>query len=296
MLCENPYVKGTGEAFPCGKCLPCLVRRKKLWTHRLMLESLCHSDNAFVTLTYADEFVPKDLSLDPATFTLWLKRFREKISPQRVRFYGVGEYGDKSARPHYHALLFGYATCLRGRSMYSKTRVNCCSQCDLVRDTWGLGHVGLGSVTPESVGYVVSYIVKNMRRTDDHRLNGRWPEFSRMSLRPGIGYGALDEITQTLMKYNLDDEMLTPTQLGHGKRFRPLGRYLRSKLSDMIAMNPGEYNDEEVLALWDTAKAATPQGGEIRRTYFKNLLMDAAEQRVLNMKTRMKIHKQEKPL
>jgi len=294
MLCEFPYVKGTGEAFPCGKCLPCLVRRKKLWTHRLMLESLTHSANAFVTLTYADEHLPKDLSLDPATLTGFLKRLRSRISPQRIRFYAVGEYGDESQRPHYHALLFGYQSCLRGRSIYSTRRPDCCSSCDRIRDTWGLGYVGLGSVTPESVGYVVGYIVKNMRRTDDWRLKGRWPEFSRMSLRPGIGFGALDELTQTIMRYNLDDEPVTT--LRHGKSRRQLGRYLNRKLEQMLGQEKGVYNDEEVLALWDTAKAATPQGGEIRRNYFKNLLMDASVQRVRNMSARMKIHKSEKPL
>lgn len=291
MLCQEPYVKA-GQAFPCGKCLPCLVRRRKLWTHRLMLESLCHSDNAFVTLTYADDTLPADLSLQPAHLQDFLKRLRSHMEyhyKKRIRFYGVGEYGDKSSRPHYHAILFNYVTCLRGRSVYRKGVTKCCSSCDLIRDLWGYGNVGLGSLTTESAGYTLGYIVKNMRRTDDARLKGRWPEFARMSLRPGLGYGALDEIAKTIIRYNLDDDPI-PTVLRQGKSMKPLGRYLRSKLKDMVnADNEEVAVDEEMQALWEVACSVTPKGGEVRRNLFKNMLIEVGEQRVLNMAARMKI-------
>lgn len=290
MLCADPYVKGTGEAFPCGKCLPCLKRWREVWTHRLMLESLCHSANAFVTLTYAEDTVPKDGSLQPAEFTLFLKRLRERCrqdTGQSFRFYGVGEYGDKTERPHYHVLLFGFQTCLRGQSWYTERRTSCCSRCDLVRDVWGYGHVGLGTVTHQSVRYVCGYMTKNMRNRQDARLKGREPEFSRKSMRPGIGYPALSELTETILEHALDSGKV-PTHLRHGAVKRPLGRYLRGKVADMLQMDKSCV-DEEVSALWDRARAAAPEGGEIRRLVFKNMLIDASEQRIRNMSARMKI-------
>jgi hypothetical protein len=33
---------------------------------------------------------------------------KKKISPLKIRFFHCGEYGDKTRRPHYHALIFGY--------------------------------------------------------------------------------------------------------------------------------------------------------------------------------------------
>lgn len=267
-----------------------------------MMESLCHADNAFVTLTYADDALPVGgsslPSLIPDHLSEFMKRLRSRISPASVRFYGVGEYGDKTERPHYHVLLFGYPTCLRGRSAYSERRVDCCSQCDRVRDAWGYGHVGLGSVTTESVGYTVSYIVKNMRRTDDHRLQGRWPEFARMSLRPGIGFDALWEVADVIMKYGLDKKIGdVPTNVMIGKKQMPYGRYLRRKLRELIGNDPssvrGVFEDEEMLALWEAAKVATPSGGEVRRNLFKNMLLDAGEQRIANMTARLKIFKKE---
>lgn len=288
MNCSDPYVRGTGEAFPCGKCLACLKRWRELWTHRLMLENLCHSASAFVTLTYAEDTLPKDMSLQPAHFELFLKRLREHYARKdgkKIRFYGVGEYGDRTERPHYHVLLFGYQTCLRGGSWYTATQTSCCSQCDRIRDIWGYGHVGLGTVTHQSVRYVCSYMTKNMRHRHDKRLKGREPEFSRKSMRPGIGYPALRELTETILQHALDSGEV-PTHLRHGKIKRPLGRYLRGKVADMLQMEKGGI-DEEVQALWDSACASAPMGGEVRRTLFKNMLIDASEQRILNMKTRM---------
>lgn len=203
-----------------------------------MLETLCHSDNAFVTLTYADDMLPSDLSLDPVILRNFLKRLRARIEPRRIRFYAVGEYGANGSReinPHYHVILFGYPTCLRGRSVYSKLRVNCCSQCDLIRDVWGVGFISLGTVTMQSAGYCCEYITKNMRRTDDARLEGRWPEFARMSLRPGLGYNAMWEPADTLMRYDLEKrDGDVPVGGRIGKRISPYGRYLRQQLRKMV--------------------------------------------------------------
>lgn len=290
MICADPYVKGNGEAFPCGKCLACLKRWREIWTHRLMLENLCHSASAFVTLTYAEDTVPQDGSLRPADFVGFMKRMREHVARkegQKLRFYGVGEYGDKTGRPHYHVLLFGYKSCLGGMSRYGRDAPDCCSQCDLVRDVWGLGHVGLGTVTHQSVRYVCSYMTKNMRHRHDSRLNGREPEFSRKSNRPGIGYPALRELTETILEHELEDGKV-PTHLRHGAVKRPLGRYLRGKVAEWLQMD-NACVDEEVQALWSAACEAAPEGGEVRRNYFKNLLMDASEQKIRNIRSRMSI-------
>lgn len=291
MLCLDPFIKA-GQAFPCGKCLPCIKRRRQLWTHRIMLESLLYSDNAIVTLTYADDMLPENGSLQPADLSSFMKRLRARVFPRKIRFYGVGEYGDQSERPHYHVVLFNHPTCVRGRSFYTATRTSCCSVCDSVRDTWGFGNVLLDKVTTEAAGYICGYITKNMRRTDDARLNGRWPEFARMSLHPGLGFGALDELTQVWMQYGLDESRPdVPTQLRHGGQLKPLGRYLRGKARKMMYGEDAKavMEDTELQALWESACAATPKGGEIRRNYFKNLVIQWSEPRVHQMEVRGKI-------
>lgn len=105
-----------------------------------------------------------------------------------------------------------------------------------------------------------------MTRTDDRRLGGRWPEFARMSLRPGIGRDAMHEVASELMRFNLDTTQGdVPVTLRHGKKHLPLGRYLRGNLRMMIGKEknaPVEAlarNAEEVRQLRSEAfEAGTP--------------------------------------
>jgi len=107
--------------------------------------------------------------------------------------------------------------------------------CELIKQTWGFGNVMLGSLEPKSIAYIAGYITKKMTKKDDPRLEGRLPEFARMSLRPGIGLGMMDELASTLLEHRLDEKMIdVPTSLQHGKNKWPLGRYLRRKLRARI--------------------------------------------------------------
>lgn len=236
MLCRNPFMQGM-HAYPCRQCFPCRLNRRRLWTHRIILESLCHSANAFVTLTYAEDALPAGASLNPSDLRNWLKRFRKRISPSRVRFYAVGEYGDDTQRPHYHAALFGYPGCDCGavNRLRPLSRPANCAHCSLVSSTWSLGLVDVGHLTPESAQYIAGYVVKKMTMRDDPRLAGREPEFARMSLRPGIGLNAMHDVASTILQFNLDSTQAdVPVSLRHGKKELPLGTYLRQQLRTMI--------------------------------------------------------------
>lgn len=160
MLCKQPFVRGL-QAHACGQCMPCRLNRRRLWTHRIMLEAAKHPRNLFVTLTYNDEHHPKGGSLQPRDSELWLKRFRFQLQPQHVRYYLVGEYGDQTWRPHYHAALFGVGI----------------EVAELVNSTWGKGFTQCGPLTLQSAQYIAGYVTKKMNRKEDARLQGRAPEF-----------------------------------------------------------------------------------------------------------------------
>lgn len=106
--------------------------------------------------------------------------------------------------------------------------------------------------------------MKKMTRTDDPRLKGRWPEFSRMSNRPGVGHSAMWEIASTILQYNLQDkEADVPSALRIGKKLMPLGPYLRRSLRLMIGRDPKapqEILDQlsaEMLPLRQAAKSSS---------------------------------------
>lgn len=266
-----------------------------------MLESELYSDNAFVTLTYADH--PTDgppVSLDPKHVQDWMKRLRKAMLPSRLRFYLVGEYGDTTQRPHYHVALFGFPPCSYGRTIRDRKntpRADCCDQCSTLYRTWGHGHIDCGQLTTSSAQYIAGYVLKKMTKRQDPRLNGREPEFARMSNRPGIGHDMMYEVASTLMTFDLElTETDVPVSLRHGSKNLPLGRYLRKKLRTFIGRDekaPYEVHQQqtaEVQALFTDKVLNGPHYS------IKDALVEKGAQTNASVAAREKIFKQKRSI
>lgn len=223
-----------------------------------MMEARLHSDNAFVTLTYAPENVPKGDTLDPTHVQLFLKRLR-RSSPRKLRFFAVGEYDD-NLRPHYHLILFGVPTCEYGGSRYDKRRTYCCEACERIRKVWPLGFSYLGTVEPKSIRYVCGYVVAKMKGLHEQLYGDRYPEFARMSLKPGLGVGALEQVKEEWERLDLERiQVDVPTSLRNAAKRDPLGRYLTHKLRQMVGRDekaPPEVVAAQEAKLWDLRLAA----------------------------------------
>lgn len=205
---------------------------------------MLHEQSVFVTLTYDDDNLPESNELigvlDASHTTNFLKCLRHVAPLGRIRFYLAGEYGDQTQRPHYHLILFNYPRCTWGGTRHFKDiRRGCCPPCDLIRDTWGKGRIELGDVTPESAQYVAGYTLKKMTHMNDPRLQrgNVWlpPEFSRKSLKPGLGAGMMQHIAK-IPFILAAGEIDVPSSLAHGKKIFPLGRYLKGKLREEMAL------------------------------------------------------------
>jgi len=170
-------------------------------------------------MTYSDENLPADGSLNPDHSRDWLKRVRYYMGDRPVRYYLNGEYGDETFRPHYHAVLFGVST-LDTAPM----------------EAWKLGLTHVGELTLQSAQYITGYVTKKMVKHDDPRLGGRHPEYARMSRRPGLGAETMADIANALSDVHGARLVAAagdvPVSLLHGGRSLPLGRYLRSKLRE----------------------------------------------------------------
>lgn len=199
----------------------------------MMLEAAVHPASSFITLTYKPEKEPDGRTLQPSHLQLWLKRIR-KLYSSPLRYYAVGEYGDRTERPHYHVALFGHDP----------------RDSEIVRRTWSDGFSYTGELTLHSAQYIAGYVTKKLTSPDDPRLNGRYPEFARMSLRPGIGAPGLPAVAAALQnKHGWDEIDRTadvPGMLRHGGRTMPLGRYMRLRLRQ--EMNFTELTQSEEAA------------------------------------------------
>lgn len=194
----------------------------------------------FVTLTYSPYFLPRDGNVRPRDLQLFLKRLRHFVAPARVRYYGVGEYGDLSLRPHYHLALYGV------RALDHQHGAPCCCR---ICVAWGQGWVGLDQLNESSAAYIISYVTKRLTRTGDPRLGGRHPEFARMSRKPGLGADAMDVVEKAVTTRAgaayMSREGDVPNVVRFQKGMWPLGRYLRGKLRLNLGLDSGV--PEEVL-------------------------------------------------
>lgn len=158
---------------------------------RLMHEARLHQDNHFVTLTYDDERLPPGGTLRPQDMTLFLKRLRHKHPG--LRYYQCGEYGERTKRPHHHAILFNCQ--FQDLEQISRARdAHALYASKELESTWKQGIVSVGAVTFESAAYCASYVTKKITgpEAEDH-YRGRVPEYATMSRRPGIGRGYLEK-------------------------------------------------------------------------------------------------------
>lgn len=127
------------------------------------------------------------------------KRREKKLNVNYLRYYMCGEYGEKTRRAHYHMCLYGWTP--KDQTYYTtsgskiKSKIFTSKTLDKI---WGKGHCYIGDITFESAAYVARYILKKVNgpRAEQHyeiidgdtgEILKRQPEYTRMSLKPGIG-------------------------------------------------------------------------------------------------------------
>ena len=211
---------------PCGQCIGCRLLRSVMWASRIMHELQCPGlpeiephTGCFITLTYDEENLPNDHSLDKTEFQRFLKRFRKAIYPNKIRYFMCGEYGDNSWRPHYHAIIFGYdfTTGIKYNGNWYERRQqiqisevgNPYYISKFLTHLWGKSKNDpiIAPITWESAAYVARYCTKKVTgdKADQHynRQIIDWneftgeiyelrevdlePEYATMSRKPGIG-------------------------------------------------------------------------------------------------------------
>lgn len=263
MMCVKPIWIGkkTQSAVACGQCMHCRINHRRKWATRMMLESTDHLTSSFVTLTYSPENIPLELLNDaptevlrPRDMTLWLKRFRNEYG--KYRYFAVGEYGTKSQRPHYHAILFG---------------VDPGQNEKLIAETWGLGFTQTYPANEKRMMYVAQYTIKKWNNRKAKDLHLRPPEFSRMSRKPAIGAGSVKAISSSYFTRS-GAKALSVAGLAHTVRIEgkqwPLDRTMKSKILLELGV-PSNVKVLNTIPDGDIDKARA-QEKKLKRHYNKN--------------------------
>lgn len=250
---------------------------------RQTLESWTHEHNSFVTLTYDRANIPGNWSLEPRTLQLFIKSLREAVRPNRIRYYAVGEYGEKNNRPHYHISLFGLSgnNSVHGEPVakyeYSSRTGRLETVGGIIHDVWGRGRVDVAEFTHLTAQYCAGYVVKKLK---DRKNGNEWnvPEFARMSTRPGLGREATKVLAKQLVGNNeaLRDRDV-PAQLRIGARKIPLGRFLLRYLREDVGFSDDyakRFKDKvswdksiEMQAMFDNASDV----GSFKKAYLQDI-------------------------
>lgn len=156
------------------------------WTFRLMKQSEISTSAIFLTLTYNDEHVPK--TLIKTDYQLFLKRLRKTIPNSTIKYYACGEYGAKTSRPHYHAIMFNLPQ-------------NWVTNPNLILDVWGKGNIFIAPCNIATIKYVTKYIMK-----------GKFEQLANNVTFPGFSLS-----TFSLMSKQIGSNYLTPQMVKHHK-------------------------------------------------------------------------------
>ena len=193
---------------PCGQCTGCRIDRSKAWALRCMQELRAHDKSCFLTLTYDQDHLPDNGSLDHSHFQKFFKRLRQHVSPLKPRYFMCGEYGSLRGRPHFHAIVFGID--FDDKTVWRKSGSGLVLyRSPSLEQLWPFGHSSIGDVTWESAAYVARYCMKKTTGamasfvyTDSETGEIFKPEYARMSLKPGIGASFYENYTSDIYPHD----------------------------------------------------------------------------------------------
>lgn len=266
MKCLHPYFdKKNGREFNCGRCHACRVNITSQWTLRCMFEfdKWKKKGASFLTLTYDDEHLPKDLGLHKEDLQKFFKRLRinlvreygthfdeekqKEVPNVEILYRACGEYGETETvyftkdspvplgRPHYHAVVFGLD------DLNDKHR-------EILVKSWPLSDPymfdkrkpngnGMEPLCREDIAYVCGYVQKKLNgKIGEETYGKRLPPFSLSSQKLGLDFALQNKDKISRLGYvSLNGHKLA------------IPRYFREKLqinqSDLIKLDVIKDND-----------------------------------------------------
>lgn len=221
MACSRPFqknVNGKTVKIPCGWCMACRIDKRNEWADRIMFECIGRR-NTFITLTYDDEHLPANGSLEQYELKKFNERFRillkRKYNYKDWKYFYTGEYGDSFGRPHYHGILMG---------------IDSFKFADDLEREWGKGRIRAEPAQSGAIRYVLKYIEKQQHKEKAKELyddNGIERPFAVMS--KGIGRKWLEEHREEIESLN---------GYKYKGSIRPLPQYYRNLMRIGEESNP----------------------------------------------------------
>ena len=193
---------------PCGQCINCLQSKGNSWSLRLNLEYKYLTPHEkkhsyFLTMTLSDDYINEDKSL---LIRRYLERIRKHLG-HSCRHWFISEYGSKTQRFHYHGLIFNFPNH------------------KLLLSLWKYGHIVIKPLSPRRIGYVCTYVNKNLKNSNALIEDPRYKQ--KIWCSPGLGKAVVNDknVTSTLRVNGSPSPFMKNTS----NRLVAIPRYLRQK-------------------------------------------------------------------
>lgn len=205
-MCTNPitiYVKketGLEEVtVKCGKCPTCQRERAQQWAIKLINEAKYHKKACFITLTFDNKILLNKNSkaykyganpsfvfhIDNSKeyFKKFIKRLRKKYNDKSITFFHVGEYGEKTHRPHHHAIIYGINFDEDRKEMQKSKSGKVQYFSKTLNELWACGRISIQDLNPSNTMYICQYSLKKFKNNE---LNKRYKTIMSFSNRSKI--------------------------------------------------------------------------------------------------------------
>lgn len=253
--CLYARMMPNGFYAPCGHCSYCRKQYARELAFRCEQEAYdkyCYN----VLLTYDDEHLPYHNDrpcLNRVHVQDFLKRFRtwhDKHTGTKLRFFGVGEYGGKKGRPHYHLIFF---TDKPLESRHDDFGEPLSFVQGILVDKWRHGSADIEPM--KNVGSSVRYFVQYLLTYDREDKTFVKP-FRMMSRGKGLGHRWLER-TRPFQRYAIEtgDHTVSRTNSDGKKITLSVPRYYKRKYvpEELLIANADQYyyDGQQVLTLFN---------------------------------------------
>lgn len=159
---ETTYKGEKGEEYniitysKCGNCEQCIAEKANNWVIRNHYESKAHKKICFITLTYKDNtyFLIKKHLQD------FIKRLRRYVEyhekGEKLRYFAVGEYGERTNRPHFHIIIYNW---IDKNAKYKGTnkKGNFIFESEIINKLWKFGLTSYQPFEKHEIPYIALY-------------------------------------------------------------------------------------------------------------------------------------------
>lgn len=211
---------------PCNICMACRINKATMWADRLCHELESWSESAFLTITYDNNNLPPNGSLEKNEIKLFIKRLRWHYE-KPIKYYICGEYGPNTMRPHYHGIFFGIGTKDLKYFGYEAWQKKC-----------SLQNFHTDICIPETIRYTTKYLHKKMpgkKGREEYEKLKIEPPFALMS--KGLGKDWCEKNAEKLLQ--------NKAIISEKGNFHTIPRYYRDKIN--ITENDYDYPDEKII-------------------------------------------------